>query len=122
MGYRSNVKIMFSARTKDEMDQFIARMKLEEKITDDMLSWGTEEYLGDGNGWLISFEDVKWYEDFDEVIAWVSLMRQTDEAVTGISCSYARTGEEAADVEETTFGEQDFDHRLYISRNIEVNF
>ena len=120
MGYRSDVKILFSAKTKAEVDQFLVRMKIEEKLTDDMLSWCSEEQIGNGLGWLLSFESVKWYEDFEEVIAWTELMKQAD-VVSGMVCEFLRIGEEETDIEHEHYGVNEEDN-LYIRRTVEVSF
>ena len=120
MGYRSEVKILFSAKTEAEVDQFLVRMKIEEKLTDDMISWCSEERIGDGLGWFLSFESVKWYKDYEEVIAWTELMKQAD-IVPGMVCEFLRIGEEEDDIERKSYGEAMM-NCLYVRKTIEVDF
>ena len=109
MGYRSNVAYLILFDKKEIYDQFRVQYKLDDSYK---LCWEDEANPStssvtlefDEENMAIKFNayDVKWYEDFDDVICHKKLLElATDYAdkYKGVSWCYVRIGEEQGDVE-----------------------
>jgi hypothetical protein len=134
MGYRSSVEIVVYGEP-EIFDAFIASMKLlDHRVFTDWESWqghadssvfsmhDINHHGGVGVTKIMSFkvDGVKWYESYDEIIAWEKdfLPKAVD---VGLNWELVRVGEESDDVEHTTGGEET-QYLLYTYTNIERNF
>jgi hypothetical protein len=135
MGYRSEVKIVFTgtdfdvARYQAEWLSIIKDLKIP---SDD--NWhGAGQPLfdledthdvgvltvGSGRGeWLFEFESVKWYDDYPTVKEYQALM---DNTPSELHCECIRIGEEADDIAHDFYGDNTVDAVFYIARSIERN-
>lgn len=69
MGYRSDVVIAFAFKTKEQIEEVMAVYRMNEKVQKHKLeaNWKTHEW-GDLHGLTATFNNVKWYETYDDVI------------------------------------------------------
>jgi hypothetical protein len=63
----------------------------------------------------MSCDDVKWYDDFDDVKSWTKLLASAEEQ--GLNYEFVRVGEESDDIEQEQGGEN-VEHFLYPSTSI----
>lgn len=133
MGYRSNVEIVVYGEP-ETFDTFINAMKLiDHRVFTDWKDWGNtnddnaitwhEDKHYDGiltKIMCFSVSDVKWYDSYDEIIAWEKDFLPKAEA-SGLNWEMVRIGEESGDIDHTYVGD-DVQHYLYTSTNIERNF
>ena len=109
MGYRSNVAYLILFDKKEVYDQFKAQYKLDDSFK---LCWEDEANPStssvtlefDEKNLAIKFNayDVKWYDDFDDVICHNKLLELASEygdKYKGVTWSFVRIGEEQGDVE-----------------------
>lgn len=109
MGYRSNVAYLILFDKKEVYDQFRVQYKLDDSYK---LCWEDEANPStssvtlefDEANMAIKFNayDVKWYDDFDDVICHgklLDLATEYDEKYEGVSWAFVRIGEEQGDVE-----------------------
>ncbi len=96
MGYRSTVAFIISFKTKEELDNYLAPRLLDENLKNDRDNF--ERISWDDASALYYTEDVKWYDDFPDVIALTKLYKDTIEA--GGAYRFIRVGEEDKDIEE----------------------
>lgn len=133
MGYRSNVNIVVYGEP-ETFDTFMNAMKLiDHRVFTDWKSWSntidanaiTYHEVPHHDGKLtklmcFSISDVKWYDSYDEIIAWEKdfIPKAAD---SGLSWELVRVGEESDDVSHESGGE-DIQYLLYTTTNIERNF
>lgn len=93
MGYRSDVRSVIYGST-DRMQEF---MKAHELLVDKVnYSFGLEEFT-DGSDTILHLHDsdVKWYEDYPEVMAWNKLMELAEQA--GLASEFIEIGQNVED-------------------------
>ena len=124
MGYRSDVKIVVSREGFRELKEYVEREALKFKKPESDYSYNLLEYAdhirSDGDQFLISWEDIKWYEgDYNDVDIIMHGLEHIN--AEGYSYRFYRVGESYDDIEETCVdGELDQDlEYLYIVRYID---
>lgn len=124
MGYRSDVKLIL---TNKGMEMLRAKVP---KPTGDEPYWTAEPIydaskICDGKYWLIEWEDIKWYDDWDDYIVPCAVKGLLKELFgMGEPFSFMRVGEEYTDVEVETCVDWDeitFPY-LTLKREIEVEY
>ena len=92
MGYRSDVAYTIRFKNKEHRIRFMATAALNPEI--ELKDFA----LMDAETVLLSYESVKWYDDYDWVKAHVQLLEDAKEQ--GCAWEFARVGEEAGDTEQ----------------------
>lgn len=95
MGYYSDVRLTVSEEGFKQLYSFIGAW-CEEHDCYDPLRYCDKLFHGD-DGYLICWNDQKWYSDFPEVQAVQAGLKELEE--TNYAYSYCRLGEELGDVE-----------------------
>lgn len=126
MGYRSQVKIVVSKEGFRELREYVERESVKVKIIkpDSYYSYNLLERADsirtDGDQFLISWDDIKWYEGaYDDVDIIMHGLEHLDSK--GYSYRFYRVGESYEDIEETCVDgdlDQDLDY-LYVVRYID---
>ena len=133
MGYRSDVEIVVYGEP-ETFDTFINAMKLiDHRVFTDWTNWSsvtddstiTYHEVPHHDGKLtklmcFSITGVKWYDSYDEIIAWEKDFLPKAEA-SGLCWEKVRIGEESDDIEREEGGD-DVQYYLYTATNIERNF
>ena len=109
MGYRSEVGYVIVFQEKEVYDQFKVQYKLDDKFkhcwedeaNDD---WSAPKLEFNDDKKVVRFEahDVKWYDDYDDVLchhALLDLASEYDEKYKGVEWRFVRIGEEEGDIE-----------------------
>ena len=117
MGYRSQVGYVILFHEKEVYDQFKVQYKLDDKFKH---CWEDEENIAghapslewNDNKHSVKFEayDVKWYDDYPDVICHTDLLNlatEYDEKYGGVEWRFVRIGEEEDDVETLVGGTPD---------------
>jgi len=120
MGYRSQVAYVIVFDKKEVYDQFRVQYKLDEKFK---LCWEDEkaefpksvqlEWLDEYHIVKFVAQDVKWYDDYPDVICHHDLMKladEYDEKYGGVEWKFVRVGEEEGDIETEVGGKADIVH------------
>lgn len=115
MGYRSQVTILFSSATKEDLDGFLAQVKLE----DGGAEWMPDRDKRTDKHLLYEWDDVKWYDSYDDVQFWTRMMKKCGESET-VYCEFCRVGEEYDDIQMEYYGEVT-ELLVNVSRTIEVD-
>ena len=129
MGYRSSVRSCVYSDDVELFDAFIAGQKLSEPRLFEDGNWFKnnlkfeEQIYKDMEGKItqtikildMSCDDVKWYDDFDDVKSWTKLLASAEEQ--GLNYEFVRVGEESDDIEQEQGGEN-VEHFLYPSTSI----
>jgi len=129
MGYRSSVRSCVYSDNVELFDAFIAGQKLSEPRLFEDGNWFKnnlkfeEQIYKDMEGKItqtikildMSCDDVKWYDDFDDVKSWTKLLASAEEQ--GLNYEFVRVGEESDDIEQEQGGEN-VEHFLYPSTSI----
>ena len=68
---------------------------------------------------MLELSDVKWYDDYDEVIAWTQFMQQAPD--NDLNYEFIRIGEDYDDIEKDENGDS-IDGLLYTSCSIEKDY
>jgi len=130
MGYRSNVEIIVYG-DPETYDAFMASMKLLDHRVFKDWNWANTtpfefvdkpHYNRTDITKIMAFkvDDVKWYDDYDQVRAWErDFLPKAEEA--GLNWEMVRVGEESDDITHECGGD-DVDYLLYTSTSIERNF
>ena len=124
MGYRSQVKILVSKEGFRELKDYVEKESIKFRKPDDDYSYNLLEHAdsikADGDQFLVSWDDVKWYEgcydDVDTIMHWLEHL-----CSEGYSYRFYRVGESYEDIEETCVDgdlDQDLDY-LYVVRYID---
>lgn len=92
MGYRSDVAYTIRFKNKEHRIRFMATAALNPEIELKDFALMDDETV------LLSYESVKWYDDYDWVKAHVQLLEDAKEQ--GCAWEFARVGEEAGDTEQ----------------------
>ena len=100
MGYRSDVAYTIRFKNKEHRIRFMATAVLGSVIKLDEFGLIDDETI------LFKYDDIKWYEEYEYVIAHQQLLN--DAKAQGCAWEFARVGEEAGDTEqEGEDGEKD---------------
>ena len=124
MGYRSDVKIVVSKKGFAKLKEYVERESVKFRKPDSDYSYNLLECADsirvDGDQFLISWDDIKWYEDcYDDVDTIVHGLNYINNE--GYSYRFYRVGESYDDIEETCVDgdlDQDLDY-LYVVRYID---
>jgi hypothetical protein len=124
MGYRSDVAytIRFEGDEDEKNRQSFYTFLAEAKCKDEY-KIALDEVDIDEKELCINYEvsGVKWYDSFPEVESHKKLFALAEEYCSSLTCpiagKYIRMGEETDDIEESSFGDYDYDW-LYVSRQI----
>lgn len=132
MGYRSDVKIVVIASSKEAMDDLLAvyAMLPEVQKAGGFEELGWERYeLGEGRVLTYEADDVKWYETYDDVIAIMRLLDDVsifnqERSEDVYAARFVRIGEQYNDIEVEDYGdgyEYDMWDALPVHRTAEFN-
>ena len=117
MGYRSEVGYVIIFKEREVYDQFKVQYKLDDKFkhcwedeANENMSSPTLEFNDDKC--FVRFEayDVKWYDDYPDVICHTDLLdlaSEYDEKYKGVEWRFVRIGEEEGDIEDRVGGTPD---------------
>jgi hypothetical protein len=125
MGYRSDVLLLVYAdkNTKSEIETAYAALKTlmntAFKEVADMFHDNTE-WIDRAYTLKFMMEDVKWYESYPDVQAFMEMTVFFRDESHGYCTEFIRIGEEIDDVEEMHTGENQ-DYRACVERRIECN-
>jgi hypothetical protein len=122
MGYRSDVKIVVIASSKEAMDDLLAvyAMLPEVQKAGGFEELGWERYeLGEGRVLTYEADDVKWYDSYDDVTAIMRLLEDVsifnqERSEDVYAARFVRVGEQYDDVEVENYG----DHHEYDMHDI----
>jgi hypothetical protein len=132
MGYRSDVKIVVIASSKEAMDDLLAVYAMLPEVQKaggfEKLGWERYE-LGEGRVLTYEANDVKWYDSCDDVIAVMRLLEDVnifnqERSEDVYAARFVRIGEQYDDIEAEDYGdhyEYDIWEVLSINRNAEFN-
>jgi hypothetical protein len=130
MGYRSEVAMVIKAKDESAFREFCLHLKLfaTAEMGGVVLSkdlWADEDEVGFTEDSIIfHVSNVKWYEDFPEVIRmdklWQFASDYEDDKKVGLSGTFYRIGEEDADIEGKCFGDDPPYEEIQLCRYIEV--
>jgi hypothetical protein len=132
MGYRSDVKIVVIASSKEAMDDLLAVYAMLPKVQKaggfDELGWERYE-LGEGRVLTYEADDVKWYELYDDVDAIMGLCDLVDtfnqeRSEDVYAARFVRIGEQYNDIEVENYGdhyEYEMEYALPVHRVAEFN-
>jgi hypothetical protein len=132
MGYRSDVKIVVIASSKEAMDDLLAvyAMLPEVQKAGGFEELGWERYeLGEGRVLTYEADDVKWYDSYDDVTVIMRLLEDVstfnqERSEDVYAARFVRVGEQYDDVEVENYGdhyEYDMHDILPIHRHAEFN-
>ena len=96
MGYRSTVAFVISFKDKETLDNYLAPRLLDENLKNDRENFSRIAW--DDASVMYYAEDIKWYDDYEDVKALTKLYKDTIEA--GGAYRFIRVGEEDKDIEE----------------------
>jgi hypothetical protein len=96
MGYRSTVAFVISFKDKETLDNYLAPRLLDEHIKNDRENFSRIAW--DDASVMYYSEEIKWYDNYEDVIALTKLYKDTIEA--GGAYRFIRVGEEDKDIEE----------------------
>jgi hypothetical protein len=96
MGYRSTVAFVISFKDKETLDNYLAPRLLDENLKNDRENFSRIAW--DDASVMYYSEEIKWYDNYEDVIALTKLYKDTIEA--GGAYRFIRVGEEDKDIEE----------------------
>jgi len=96
MGYRSTVAFIISFKDKETLDNYLAPRLLDENLKNDRENFSRIAW--DDASVMYYVEVVKWYDNYEDVIALTRLYKDTIEA--GGAYRFIRVGEDDKDIEE----------------------
>lgn len=115
MGYRSRVECRIVG-DKEAILDVIAMMRLVEErqdlLTDVLGDCFLVNYPSSTPGQALfgwSYEDVKWYHDYDDVQLFIRLWGQFESREHEFSGGFARIGEDTTDIESQYFGDEGYE-------------
>jgi hypothetical protein len=123
MGYRSDVHALFYTTKKEEWP--VLKLYMEENFPFDKLDEPKEISSNRIYGYEVKYEDVKWYESYDDVQAFDAFKTKyhalLDEQEDGKKWKFefVRIGEDIEDVE---CEQDDSSYVLSVSRSIEADY
>ena len=115
MGYRSDVKIVVMASSKEAMDDLLAVYAMLPQVQKaggfEELGWERYE-LGEGRVLTYEADDVKWYDSYDDVTAIMRLLEDVnifnqERSEDVYAARFVRIGEEYYDVEVYNYWDED---------------
>jgi len=109
MGYRSTVRVSTTEEGYGKLVSALWRKNGLEGIPYPLVGIGWDgcervfDYIShEENGVIIGFDDIKWYDSYQEVAAFEAVLDELDDA--GVPFCFVRLGEEDADIEERATG------------------
>lgn len=96
MGYYSDVKSVVYGPT-DKVKAYVVAYKLKAPTTDALEEFEVHVHTRDDQTYLSIEGNWKWYDAFEDIIAWAEFMKESEEF--GLMWEFARLGEERGDVE-----------------------
>jgi hypothetical protein len=96
MGYRSTVAFIISFKDKETLDNYLAPRLLDEHIKNDRENFSRIAW--DDASVMYHAEDIKWYNEYEDVRALTKLYKDTIEV--GGAYRFIRVGEDDKDIEE----------------------
>jgi hypothetical protein len=96
MGNRSKVAFIISFKDKETLDNYLAPRLLDEHIKNDRENFSRIAW--DDASVMYHAEDIKWYNEYEDVRALTKLYKDTIEA--GGAYRFIRVGEDDKDIEE----------------------
>jgi hypothetical protein len=96
MGYRSTVAFVISFKDKETLDNYLAPRLLDENLKNDRENFSRIAW--DDASVMYHAEDIKWYNEYEDVRALTKLYKDTIEA--GGAYRFIRVGEDDKDIEE----------------------
>ena len=96
MGYRSKVAFIISFKDKETLDNYLAPRLLDENLKNDRENFSRIAW--DDASVMYHAEDIKWYNEYEDVRALTKLYKDTIEA--GGAYRFIRVGEDDKDIEE----------------------
>ena len=96
MGYRSTVAFVISFKDKETLDNYLAPRLLDENLKNDRKNFSRIAW--DDASVMYHAEDIKWYNEYEDVRALTKLYKDTIEA--GGAYRFIRVGEDDKDIEE----------------------
>jgi hypothetical protein len=123
MGYRSDIKAVFSTRDKEQWPAL--RLFVDENFPEALK--GDLEHIGSTvySGFVFSCEGTKWYDGYDDVKAYNKFVADYEELIDGEAklpwmYEFIRIGEDTDDIETANAGNADY--VLRVNRFIECDF
>ena len=113
MGYRSDVKIVVIASSKEAMDDLLAVYAMLPEVQKaggfEKLGWERYE-LGEGRVLTYEADDVKWYDSYEDVTAIMRLLEDVnifnqERSEDVYAARFVRIGEDYNDIEEENYGD-----------------
>lgn len=120
MGYRSDVKMLFGFDSAEKRTMFIGVAKA--SMAENTWDWPDSNALSgnkDWYWWLVEWNDVKWYPDFDEVKDWEGVKTLAD-TWNDVTWEFIEVGEDDGDIKHASSDNND-DSRMYTSVAIHVD-
>ena len=119
MGYRSDVAYVIQFDTIERKREFVALRKL---VPETHKALSECKRVDDDSLYITAeFENVKWYEGYDDVEMHMNMLRELDgdgeSGGEGVGAQFIRVGEEADDIEMENYGTMDV-YALSVSREI----
>ena len=96
MGYRSTVAFVISFETREQLDNYLAPRLLDENLKNDRENFSRIAW--DDASAMYYAEDIKWYNEYEDVRALTKLYKDTIKA--GGAYRFIRVGEDDKDIEE----------------------
>ena len=129
MGYRSDVGIVVWAEEPDVIDELLAVYAMMPSVQKhggaDALGWERFE-TKIGEGLRCYFEDVKWYQGYDDVQATEDMFGLVtafyEERGVVIGARFIRVGEDANDIVECDYGDPDIYLGDFMVTHTTINF
>ena len=120
MGYRSTIAVAIYGTDRDA-DQYGALKTLMNTTFKEAYAENDAyaEWLDDKYVLMFRFEDVKWYETYEDVIRFTTMLTEIEE-LGDYNFEFVRVGEDADDIE-TRHGGNDCEYILSVTRTIQVD-
>ena len=129
MGYRSDVRCAIYG-TKEIIETIKAAEKLKDEgdVLELFKEYITEWDTPTGDAYLyLKYDDVKWYDSYEDVIAWtkfmdsiIELIGDDDTNVGDLCMEFVRIGEENGDIDEDYYGNANYHLRAVTSIDSEI--
>jgi hypothetical protein len=126
MGYRSDVKAVFYVHDSAKEQWPALRLFVDENFPKDFKDNLEVICSSHYSGYVFSYEDVKWYDSWDDVKAFNAFVEQYTELIEGEGAvlpwmyEFIRVGEDYEDIETASAGNAE--HVIRVVRTIESDF